>query len=135
MEKASFKLDNYHFTKASLDFNVPEEAELKISFSTRGIFHTKESRYELGFDVKVDCNETSKTIVNVSCIAMFSFTSEISIHEIPDYFYPNSLAIIFPYVRAFVSTISLQANINPIMLPTINLMGLTEELKSHTVVE
>ncbi|MBQ2321387.1 MAG: protein-export chaperone SecB, partial [Bacteroidales bacterium] len=44
----------------------------------------------------------------------------------------NSVAIIFPYIRAFVSTISLQANVNPIVLPTINLTGLTGELKRQT---
>ena len=30
MEKAAFKLDNYRFTKASLDFNIPNNAELNI---------------------------------------------------------------------------------------------------------
>ena len=36
--------------------------------------------------------------------------------DIPDYFYPNSLAIVFPYVRSFVSSVTLQANIeSPIL--------------------
>ena len=58
----------------------------------------------------------------------------VQIADIPEYFYPNSLAIVFPYVRAFVSTITLQANMQPVVLPTINLMGLTEELKEKTTV-
>lgn len=53
-------------------------------------------------------------------------------NEIPDYFYANSLAIIFPYIRAFVSTITLQSNMHPIVLPTVNLMGLSEKLKRNT---
>lgn len=57
MEKAAFKLDNYRFTKASLDFNIPNNAELNISFSPKGVFHTKEARYELDFDVMVGCTE------------------------------------------------------------------------------
>ena len=55
--------------------------------------------------------------------------------EIPDFFYPNSLAIIFPYIRAFVSTLTLQANVRPIVLPTVNLMGLTDMLRKETTVE
>ena len=47
MEKATFKLDDYGFTKASLDFNIPADAELNISFNPKGVFHTKEARYEL----------------------------------------------------------------------------------------
>ena len=86
----------------------------------------------LYFDVLVECKETNTDVIRVSCEATFTFGDSVSINDIPDYFYPNSLAIIFPYVRAFVSTITLQANIQPVVLPTINLMGLTESLKSQT---
>ena len=132
MEKATFKLDNYHFTKASLDFNIPTDAELNISFNPKGVFYAKDARYDLVFDVTVECVETNTEVVKVSCEASFSFGNKLSIEDIPDYFYPNSLAIVFPYVRAFVSTISLQANVRPVVLPTINLMGLTEKLKEQT---
>lgn len=132
MEKAAFKLDNYHFTKASLDFNIPNDAELNISFNPKGVFYAKEARYDLVFDVTVECVETNTDVVKVSCDASFSFGNKVSIEDIPDYFYPNSLAIVFPYVRAFVSTISLQANVQPVVLPTVNLMGLTEKLKEQT---
>ena len=134
MEKAVFKLDRYHFTRASLDFNIPNDAELNISFNPSGVFHSKEARYDLVFDVTVGCNETNTEVIKVSCEASFSFGNKFSISEIPEYFYPNCLAIIFPYVRAFVSTVSLQANVQPVVLPTINLMGLTEELKERTKV-
>lgn len=132
MEKAAFKLDGYHFTKASLDFNIPNDAELNISFNPKGVFYVKEARYDLVFDVTVDWSETGTEVVKVSCEASFSFGNKVSIEDIPDYFYPNSLAIVFPYVRAFVSTISLQANVQPVVLPTVNLMGLTEKLKEQT---
>ena len=132
MEKAAFKLDNYHFTKASLDFNIPNDAELNISFNPKGVFYAKDARYDLVFDVTVECVETNTDVVKVSCEASFSFGNTVSIEDIPDYFYPNSLAIVSPYVRAFVSTISLQANVQPVVLPTVNLMGLTEKLKEQT---
>lgn len=132
MEKAAFKLDNYHFTKASLDFNIPNDAEVNISFNPKGVFYAKDARYDLVFDVTVECVETNTDVVKVSCEASFSFGNKVSIENIPDYFYPNSLAIVFPYVRAFVSTISLQANVQPVVLPTVNLMGLTEKLKEQT---
>ena len=132
MEKAAFKFDNYHFTKASLDFNIPTDAELNISFNPKGVFYAKDACYDLVFDVTVECVETNTEVVKVSCEASFSFGNKLSIEDIPDYFYPNSLAIVFPYVRAFVSTISLQANVRPVVLPTINLMGLTEKLKEQT---
>lgn len=134
MEKAAFKLDSYQFTKASLDFNIPDNTELNITFNPKGTFHTERRQYDLAFDVVVECKETGTKVVEVSCVASFTFEGQVSIENIPDYFYPNSLAILFPYIRAFVSTISLQANVRPVILPTINLMGLTEELKRNTEV-
>ena len=67
MEKAAFKLEGYHFTKASLDFNIPNDAELSISFNPSGVFHSKEARYDLVFDVTVGCNETGTEVIKVSC--------------------------------------------------------------------
>ena len=70
--------------------------------------------------------------MEVHCVAEYSFQKEIEFADIPPYFYSNSIAILFPYVRAFISNLSLQANFPPMILPTMNLSDLGEELKAHT---
>ena len=134
MQQAAFKLDEYRFTKASLDFTLPSDAGLMLSFNPQGVFNQTQARYELTFDVMITCKETGALVVGVSCVASFSFENVHDLSDIPDYFYPNSIAILFPYIRAFVSTMSLQANIQPILLPTVNLIGLTNDLKNNTKV-
>lgn len=42
-------------------------------------------------------------------------------------FEPNAIAILYPYVRAIVSTYTASANINPLILPAININKLMEE--------
>ena len=133
-KEVAFRLVNYKFTKATLNFDIPKDAEFVISFKPSGKFKEEEETYDLSFDTIVNCKETDTIIVEVSCIAQFSFMDRIKFEEIPDFFYPNSLAILFPYIRAFVSTLSLQANSSPIILPTVNLMGLTEKLRDNTSV-
>ena len=133
-KEVAFRLDNYKFTKATLNFDIPKDAEFVISFKPSGKFKEEEGTYALSFDTIVNCKETDTIIVEVSCIAQFSFKDKIKFEEIPDFFYPNSLAILFPYIRAFVSTLSLQANSSPMILPTVNLMGLTEKLRDNTSV-
>lgn len=133
MEKATFKFDSYQFTKASFDLNIPKDADLAISFNTSGIYSKSKSQYQLNFDTYIQCEENGAKVINISCVANFSFVQHIDVEDIPEYFYPNCLAIVFPYIRAFISTISLQANVNPIILPTINLMGITEDLRSNTI--
>jgi preprotein translocase subunit secB len=132
--EVAFRLDGYRFTKATLNFDIPEKAELAISFIPSGKFYEKEGRYELSFDTVLNCEKVNTEVINISCIAFFSFNGNVKFQTIPDFFYPNSLAILFPYIRAFISTLSLQANSSPIILPTVNLMGLTDELREKTSV-
>lgn len=42
-------------------------------------------------------------------------------------FEPNAIAILYPYIRAIVSTYTANANINPLILPTINVNKLIKE--------
>ena len=39
-------------------------------------------------------------------------------------FEPNAIAILYPYIRAIVSTYTASANINPLILPAINVNAL-----------
>lgn len=135
---ASFRLRSYQFSKITLDFSKSIE-EIEIRIIPKGIYQEKEKIYHL--EVKclllsetIESNE-KETCVDVTCNAEFEFKEELTLQEIPDYFYPNSIAIIFPYVRAMISTLSLQANCgDTIILPTMNLTNLQEELKSNTTV-
>ena len=133
-KEVAFRFVNYKFTKATLDFEIPKDAEFVIKFRPFGKFKPEDRTYNLSFDTIVSCKETNISIVEVSCIAWFMFNEKIKFEDIPDFFYPNSLAILFPSIRAVVSTLSLQANTSPIVLPTVNLMGLTEELRDNTSV-
>ena len=135
MEKAAFKLDGYQFVKASINFDIPNESTLHIQFFPQGKLSLSKGKYSLTFEVIVSCGEGGAEVVNVTCKAQFSFGNPISSEEeVPRFFYPNSLAIVFPYVRAFVSTMTLQANIPPVVLPTVNLTGLSDTLQRNTEV-
>lgn len=136
MEKASFSLEDYKFIKVELDFSDFKPSSLELSIDPKGVFNMSDSNYELEFTFKAfsrdkDSNEP-KQVVLVNCLATFKFNQVTKLEDIPTYFYANSIAILFPYVRAFISTLSLQANITPIVLPTMNLSSLQEKLKVNT---
>jgi len=131
----AFRLKSYRFTRASFDFNLPEKSTLEVEFNPKGTYHATSGEYYLNFEVQITCSEIKRQVIDITCIAEFTFGKGISIKDIPEFFYPNSLAIIFPYIRAFVSTISLQANVRPIVLPTVNLTSLRTTLQKNTVLE
>lgn len=137
MKNAAFTLKGYRFPKALIDLtNIKEENnEFKMDIFPSGKYNERTREFELKFAFIARLNQSDVPAISVDCESKFIFAEALGFEEIPDYFYPNSIAIIFPYVRAFVSTLSLQANYRPIVIPTMNLSDLSETLRQHVVVE
>lgn len=136
MEKVAFRFNNYYFTKAKIEFPTQSEhnLDLNVKFIPKGEFIKNDYIFNLYLTVIISsCKDGLETnFVEVNCFSEFKFSEQINLCDIPGFFYPNSIAILFPYIRAFISTLSLQANMNPIILPTMNLTSLQEELKNNT---
>lgn len=132
MNKAAFYLETYIFKEVMIDVNNQTSKDINVSFLPSGVFLTEEASYKLTFIFLAYNNDKEKPFVKISCTATFKFEEVITTDDIPSYFYRNSIAILFPYIRAFVSTVTLQANIPPVVLPTMNLSSLETPLKENT---
>ena len=108
---------------------------MQINFKPFGLFKQSESEsfYELKIVFTAADKDSQKHMVEIECNAIFKFSTKIEFSEIPSYFYNNSIAIIFPYIRAFISTVTLQANYQPLVLPTMNLSSLADPLRENTL--
>jgi preprotein translocase subunit SecB len=136
--KASFSLQGYKFTKINLDLeDIPSNVTFSLDFNPSGEYIKKENTYNLNFvfQASFDANSGRRIAVDVHCKAEFKFNESLNFEDIPSFFYPNSIAIVFPYIRSLVSTLTLQANTKPMILPTINLFPLQSILKEHTVLK
>ena len=133
MKKADFKLVDYKFNRFKIDFAKKKSDDLEVDFKPSGRFMLAKSEYELKFIFSAISSQSKSKFLEIECIAIFRFKDSIKYEEIPDYFYVNSIAILFPYIRAFVSTLTLQANIFPmVLLPTMNLSSLGTSLRQNT---
>jgi len=134
MEKASFSLEKYVFKKVLIDLDYYKSKELFVNFAPSGIFNKKNSTFNLTFNFSAYTSKEGgeKPFVSISCVGEFKFTNVKSLEDIPTYFYRNSIAILFPYLRAFVSMVTNQANIPPLILPTMNLTSLEKPLRENT---
>lgn len=130
-KKAAFKLDNYLFPKIEMNLEKHLSGNIDIDFVPSGVFIKDKSIFELEFDFKAKFEDVNDFFITIKCIASFSFVNVNSLKEIPSFFYANSIAIIFPYIRAFVSTLTLQANVNPLVLPTYNLTSLESKFRDN----
>lgn len=127
---ATFTLKSYRFLQVSMDMETQEVATLSVSFDPCGEYSKSTGEYKLRLITRVSSEE--KEFISTTLQVVFGFIEPIELSEIPDYFYPNCMAIVFPYVRSFLSTLSLQANVPPIILPIINFSDLQGVLKRNT---
>lgn len=135
MEKALFYLKEYSFDKLILDLEgLNGEEAIALSFDPRGTYSRQDGSFALQFVFTATVDNKPNPIVLVLCNAVFQFKEVIPFDDIPDYFFSNSIAILFPYIRAMVSTLTLQANVKPIVLPTMNLSALKEQLRKQTTI-
>lgn len=118
IEKASLSQDP-HSSKR-------EELSLKIKRAVSQLTGVK-NQYKVSISTHVNSNDSSVE-VEVVASGIFSFD------EIPDdaktvesLLQYNAVAILFPYVRSYITTITSNAGMIPIILPPINVNNLENE--------
>lgn len=133
MEQAKFSFKTFRILDAELHF-AKVTGNLNLQFYPEGLFDADTHQYHLHLSFRaINDNAEEDVIVQLESIALFQMEDTVTkVEEIPNYFYANSIAIVFPYLRAFVSTLTLQSNAKPMVLPTMNLSSLEEELRRNT---
>lgn len=134
-KKAAFSLIDYSITDFS--FKEPPEdsaSTISVEFDPSGIYDVENEIYYLAFKSRCFTKDPDADIVTCNMIAQFKMLEVKSLEEIPTYFYRNSIAIIFPYLRAFISTLTAQANLKPLIIPILNLSDLEKPLMENTTI-
>lgn len=134
-KKAVFSLEKFKFSKFSFDdSHIKPEGKGQFRLDTSGTFYPSESIYKLEFIFDAfDSDFPDEPFISVNLQADFTFVDEVkTLEEIPEYFYTNSIAILYPYLRSFISSLTVQANEHPIILPAMNLSKLGDPLKEKT---
>lgn len=134
--KAAFSLSDFKFTKVMLNYeSINKDCKISVTFNPSGIYTSKSKTFKLTLEfLAIDESSDKKNpFISINLVSFFIFENVKKIEDIPDFFYSNCIAIIYPYVRAFVSNITLQANISPFLLPTLNLSSLQDTLRQNTI--
>lgn len=132
---AAFSLEHYLFDKVYINLENYNTNEYQIDFIPSGVFNKKDKTYILNFGFTATCEGIIDSFVSINCVGTFKFNEINDLAEIPPYFYRNSIAILFPFLRGFLSMVTIQANVPPILLPTMNLTSLEKPLLEKTTQE
>ncbi|MBD9146311.1 MAG: protein export chaperone secb [Bacteroides clarus] len=119
---AKFRFLRYNIIKSSIeiDDNKVVNEDLTVEFSQEGAECIENNLYKhtLGVDI-IDKNNVMR--IKVVVIGLFEFDRDIDEKLKSTFFNSSAPAILFPYVRAYVTTLTGLSGVNPVILPTLNL--------------
>lgn len=135
IQKAAFSFEKFKVSKFSYNEYNDNGTGLKIGLDPKGTYNSETGEFTLNLNfISHNEDKIESSIFELSSIAVFKFEYNIDYSEIPNYFYKNAIAIMFPYLRAFISTLTLQANTKILKLGLMNLSGLEKPLKENVTV-
>jgi preprotein translocase subunit SecB len=132
VKKAKFKLNNFIISKSLIDIKSDKIGkEFSFGFKPQGKIYSNEKRFELKLGLVIEDNANVLKI-QLDAIGNFIFAENLKQDELSNYFYVNAPAILFPYIRAYVSSLTALSGINTVIMPTLNMQYLGDELKKYT---
>jgi preprotein translocase subunit SecB len=133
--QASFAFQSHLIRKVEFSQPLENQERISVEFDPSGEFNVKDGIYKLilRFAAFYGDKKNHKLIDLVS-EGVFKFDENLAFDEIPDYFFSNSIAILYPYLRAFITTLTSVANVKALILPTLNLNSLSIPLKANTTI-
>lgn len=132
MENSKFQFKGFNITRSLIEVNEKQKlSKISIEFEPKGFLNKKSNTFDLHLGIKIqDDNKSFK--IEVQAVAFYEFESEIAISSPSSLFYVNAPAILFPYIRAYISTLTNLSGFPPINLPTLNLTSLGKDIESKT---
>lgn len=131
MEKPSiFQFHNFLIKRSVFDLKQnTQRKELSIGFKPSGRLDFEAGKFELDLNIQIS-DKLEALKIEVEAVGFFSF-KDLDREKLFDFLYINAPAILFPYVRAYISSLTTLSGLQPIVLPTLNLTNLRDELAAH----
>jgi preprotein translocase subunit secB len=128
VRRASFRLKNYIITETVVRLTRKTIGkDIQVGISPEGKLNEKDKSFTLTLNVVVRDDKKNLNI-SLSIDGVFEYDTD-SMQELLPFICNNAPAILFPYIRAYISNITALGGISPIILPTLNLENVGKTLK------
>ena len=128
-----FQFLGYKIIKSHIDLSDVEDNELNVAIDLKGTINKIRSTFDLVLDVTIN-NKTNTILIDICALGNFSFPKEKEINDLSNYFYMNAPALLFPYIRAYIATLTNLSGIDAINLETLNLTQYGKILEQQTTI-
>ena len=131
--EAKFRFSDFIIKKSLIEKKDSESgSNFNINIQPEGKIFRKDQKFQLELKTIIKDNND---VVNIEVVTLgnFYFDQEIASEQLHKYFFLNAPAIMFPYIRAYITTLTSLSGYKPIiLLPTLNLSSIGEQLKENT---
>jgi preprotein translocase subunit SecB len=125
VEFHGYKVLKTLFTRSNVNFESGTQIDLRPAFSRRIIQHDAE-KYSIVLGVRVGSQEEQDAPIFAEVLLEGDFALK-NVDDAETVMKVNAVAIMFPYLRATLSMLTMLMNIDPIVLPTVNLVQMFED--------
>lgn len=126
---SGFQFKDFVITKSVILRNsVESKYNYDFEIEPSGIIDLKGQSFQLGLDFVLQ-DEKNSFMLQIESIGFFSFSGDFE--EIRPYFLVNAPAIMFPYLRSYISAMTALSGLDTITIPTLNLTSLKEKLEDR----
>jgi preprotein translocase subunit SecB len=134
ISQAPFKLKNFFISESNIMIEPHTKAQsIDIKIDPKGTILEDKKLFELELTTKLKSDDGLK--VSVKIIGLFEFKEVLKIEDLSNYFYINAPAIIFPYIRSYISALTALSGCSTIILPPMNVSSLGKHLEKNTIVK
>lgn len=133
-EASKFRFNGYIVKHSDFNFNgsISSNESLNINITPSGV--KEKELFTLTLDIEIK-NESNSISLHMITDSQFSFDKDLEPNQLGKFFTLNAPAIVFPYIRAYISMLSSLSGVSPILLPTLNLQNIGETLATKIIVK
>lgn len=106
------------------DYIVPDDIDMDLKFESSNQIVDNRATSEVTSTLKLIANGQDVIKLESKFVGFFSIDENEKNMDLDNYMKINSAALMFPYIREHITTITAKAGINPIMLPPLNLIAI-----------
>lgn len=119
---SSLKFVNYIVNNVYFNYNQKQNSEKnwKLTFNFRNVTKINEEKNKMEISLSTDIFKDIEDAPFNMSVEIIGFFELEGIGDISHY-ESNAIAIMYPYLRAIISTYTSSANVMPIILPAINI--------------
>lgn len=129
---SSLKFTNYVVNEVNFMTNpkAPKRNIWNLRFDINNVTNVNKEKNEMNIALSVSIfegQEDAPFYMKVKITGYFELVGEDDINK----FEANAIAIMYPYLRAIVSTYTASANVSPVILPAINVNAMLKNKKEQ----